>query len=94
MAPENKEKVLSVLNNLKMTTLMCGDGANDVESFFLVFCFLVFFSFPAPFFHQLRGGGVVVCGGVCSVCAVKSGLQPVGHGSAHAALPGLLSGLT
>ena len=30
MAPENKEKVLSVLNNLKMTTLMCGDGANDV----------------------------------------------------------------
>jgi len=30
MAPENKEKVLAVLNNLKMTTLMCGDGANDV----------------------------------------------------------------
>ena len=30
MAPENKEKVLSALNNLNMTTLMCGDGANDV----------------------------------------------------------------
>ena len=30
MAPENKEKVLASLNNLKMTTLMCGDGANDV----------------------------------------------------------------
>mmetsp|Transcript_272 Transcript_272/g.664 ORF Transcript_272/g.664 Transcript_272/m.664 type:complete len:1324 (+) Transcript_272:50-4021(+) len=30
MAPENKEKVLSVLNNRNMTTLMCGDGANDV----------------------------------------------------------------
>jgi cation-transporting ATPase 13A1 len=30
MAPENKEKVLSCLNNLKRTTLMCGDGANDV----------------------------------------------------------------
>jgi len=30
MTPEGKEKVLSLLNARKKTTLMCGDGANDV----------------------------------------------------------------
>ena len=30
MAPDGKERVLSLLNGRNMTTLMCGDGANDV----------------------------------------------------------------
>ena len=38
MAPDEKEGVLSLLNSQGHTTLMCGDGANDVGALKQVRC--------------------------------------------------------